>query len=379
MNSKQTVWLVALAAALLAFILLFERHTEDSERKPPLPPEKLFPDFDPGAITRVEIAFTNRLVRAERVAQSWTLTAPVPYPADAVSIENLLRVCAQLRPQTVVPPREVHSLSAFGLMPPQAELRLWQGARQMELRIGYRTAVGNRVYAKAGGAPGVAVVDATLLQLLPQSADDWRERTLLSLKGLDFDRLKFRSGPREVVFQNDAASGLWHITNPPPVKRVDAARLANLLAQFANWPVRQFVTDDPRAELERFGLAPPDAELAFQRGTNDLAVVQFGKSPTNAAALVYARRLSHTNVVLVPRDGLDLLRAPTWDFRDHRLVDKPADGVDRIEARAAEPFVLLREPNGSWRIAEPADLFADTELVEKFLTDLFALEAVEEE
>jgi hypothetical protein len=378
LNSKSTVWLVALAAALLAFVLLFERHTDESDKSPP-PPARLFPDFNLDSVTRLEVALTNKVLRVERAPDKWTLTVPVVYPAAPLAIEGLLRVCAQLRPRSLVPAREIRALAAFGLDPPQAVLRVWHGKGQTELRVGFAAPVDERLYVQVAGLPGVAVVDARLLQLFPRSVDDWRDRTLLDLKGLAFDRIRLRAGPREVTFQQDPAGTQWRITSPPPIKRVDEARLAHLLRQLHRWPVQQFVTDDPKADLERFGLQLPEAELAFGRGANDLLVVQFGKSPTNDSSAVFVRRLSHTNVVLATREALEQLRVPTWELRDHHLVDPPpAGGIDSVEVNAAESFALRRQTNGLWRIAEPFDLPADTELVEKLFADLRALEAGEE-
>ena len=56
--------------------------------------------------------------------------------------------------------------------------------------------------------------------------------------------------------------------------------------------VTQFITDNPRADLELYGLLPPEAEVSFLVGAGDQysvqSSVQFGKSPTNDPGSVFA-------------------------------------------------------------------------------------------
>ena len=361
---------------MAAFIFLFERHTSDSRPREMIA-GKLFPDFDLGAVTRVELVRSNLVIRAERTNDTWVLTAPLAYPAHALSINSLLEVCAKLRPQTAISARQAKSLTDFGLHPPVASLTIQQGTTRLELRVGAPTPVGEQLYVQVTGSESIAVVDARLLELLPRSANDWRGRALLDLTGVAYDRLRVRFGTRDLVVQREP-NQLWRITAPPPAKRADTPQLNHIIAQMQHWPVQQFISDDPKADLEPFGLQPPEAELAFGSGTNDLLVLHFGKSPTNDASLVYARRGSHTNIVLVPRTWLEKFRVPYWDLCEHRLLDPlPATGFDQLEVHGRDSFTLGRQTNGLWRIISPTNELADTELVNNLLLGLAGTEAVE--
>src|SRR5207244_8042185 len=111
----------------------------------------------------------------------------------------------------------------------------------------------------------------------------------------------------------------------------DPGKVDALLRKVINTEVRKFITDNPRVELETYGLQPPELEMALMQGTNEQFVVQFGKSPTNDPTLVYARRLSHTNIVLVPRASLEALQASHSDLRDLHLVNWSTNTIDAIE------------------------------------------------
>lgn len=381
MNSAQTKWLAGIAMALLAFILLVE--LRPSPKGPPAPTSApIVAQLRPGTVTRVEFVRSNETFRAERSGGQWRLSAPLAYPANALALDMLVDVCARLRPQLVIPAAQVKNPAEFGLAPPQATVIFHQDGAKVELRIGARAPVSAQVYVQVAGNPAVAVADANLLELLPKTADDWRDRQLLSLAGLNFDRLRIRSGPRDLVMQRTPTNQLWRIALPPPVKRANTPRIEQLLHELQRWPVQRFISDDPKADLEALGLQTPETELAIGSGTNDLVVVQFGKSPTNQPGLVYARRLATTNVVLVAREWLDQLRAPYWDFCEHRLLDHSVmETVDRIEVRGAEPFTLLRQPgsrtNQVWLANDAVKSGTDPQLMLSFLNQLVVLEAAE--
>ncbi len=381
MNTSQTKWLVGLALALFALIVVTEVRRPSGPAKSAAE-ESLVPQLRPASVTRVEFTRSNLTFRAERSAGQWRLTAPLAYPAHDLALNALLDVCSRLRPQLVIGAPQAKSPTDFGLAPPQATVLFLQGGAPVELRIGSRTPVNNQLYVQVAGTSHIAVTDAKLLDLLPKTADDWRDRRLLSLAGVKFDRLRVRTGTRDLVMQREAAGQAWRITQPAPDKRGNATLLEQLLRDLQQWPVQRFITDDPRADLEPFGLQAPEAELAFAAGTNDVLVVQFGRSPTNAPDLVFARTPATTNVVLVPRDRLEALRAPVWEFTEHRLLDPlPADAVDTIEVVGKESFTLRLQTNAAtnlvWVADDPLRTHTDPRLMSNFLANLVTLEAVE--
>ena len=144
-----------------------------------------------------------------------------------------------------------------------------------------------------------------------------------------------------------------------------------MIQQLLGTEVAQFVTDSPKADLESFGLQPPELELAFGQGTNDLLIVQFGKSPTNNPGLAYARRAARRHCA-VPKTIL--INSTSTEFQPD-LISFSTTEIGRIEVQAPENFTLGRQTNNLWRILEPFQAGADPELVQEFLaTNLVQLE-----
>jgi hypothetical protein len=114
--------------------------------------------------------------------------------------------------------------------------------------------------------------------------------------------------------------------------------------------------------------------MVLGTGSNDLLTVQFGLSPTNDPGFVFARRLSHTNIVLVRRDLVDALRKPFDELRDRHLFTFTPAAVQQIEVVGENPFALRRQTNGYWRVVEPQEYPADAALVRDLLGDLYGWE-----
>lgn len=376
MNWKTTWCLVGLALGLWAFIWFYERHTRPTATTGQ-PPPRLVP-LQAAQVTTVQVRRTNQFVlRAERSNQGWNLTAPTFYPGQTYAIQRLLQNLEEL---TGPPCLQAHELAAqgrtladYGLAVPQAAVVLEGAGQRVEVLFGAKTPVGDQVYVQLLGQPGIYLAPAELFDRLPQSHHDWRDPALVSLEGLTLDRFEVRAAGRGFAIVVDRTNQVFQLIKPT-LARADRAKVEALLRQIQTNRVAAFVSDDPRADLEAYGLAPPEAEFVFGQGTNDLVVVQLGKSPTNAPGLVYARRLAQTNLVLVPRSLLEAVQTPYTALRDRRLLSFEPRAVDRLEVVADEKFVVARYTNGLWRVEPPVSRPADADLVRDCLQVLAGLE-----
>lgn len=378
MNARTTWCLGAVALALLAYIYFVDLRRPDATANGPRG-GALLPHFDPAGITSVEVTRSNETIRAELANDQWQLATP-RYPAQATAIDSLLQTLTSLQRQQEIPANEIISqsggLSPFGLDPPWAVIKLQSNTNSIQFRVGSKTLLGDGVYVQPAGATGIFTTDASLLEHLPASASAWRNPMLIHQSSLPFDRIAITAGSRPLKLELDRTNQLWRLVEPPPTRRADFGRVEYLLQQLRSARVSEFVTDSPKADLEPFGLLTPEAELTLSLGSNTVCQIQFGKSPTNDAGQVYARRLSHTNVVLVPRELADLILKPYTEFRDRAVVSFRPGLVDRIEAQADEAFAIQRQSDNDWQIVEPIQAPADRQLMRLFLEDLAKLEII---
>jgi hypothetical protein len=126
--------------------------------------------------------------------------------------------------------------------------------------------------------------------------DDWRDTALAELGQMLFDRVNISNTVASLEVQRDATNHLWRLIRPMSA-RADNQRINLALQKLNTTRVTKFITDDPKVDLDLFGLNSPELELRFAQDTNVLATYQFGRSPTNDSTLVFARRVGFNTVV----------------------------------------------------------------------------------
>jgi hypothetical protein len=378
MNPKHTLYLLLLSAGLLAYILLFERHRLELAEGARVAP-RIFPELNPTEVERIEIVRSNLVILAERSEGAWRLADP-PYPAQSERIDQWLDLLRDLTRRATLSPSEIQAepsgAAAFGLDPPSAVVVLEQTPQRISFRLGTRTAVGEKTYLQMVGGSEVLVIDAVVLDGLPDTARDWRSPAFVDLSRLAFNRFAVTAGAREFEMQFEPERKRWRMTRPR-VARVNESRFIQTLQQLQALRVEQFVQDQPGVDLEPFGLHAPALTIEFSSGTNVVFGAQFGRSPANEPDLVYARRSNYPNVVMVSRQVLDAFGGPYRDFLDYRLVDVPLDPVTQIEVQGEEAFTLMRQTNAGWRVIVPRTFPADPVLVRNFLNGVAGLTVVE--
>lgn len=369
MNSRITWWLLALAAGVFAFIMFVERRLAPSGSPQPV---FVLPAFNPRAIVAVEIIRSNLALRAERRETGWQLTAPIQYPAQTDVIEALLARLGALPREPLFSEAELRAHPTapmdFGTQPPRVALLLREkDGSQIQLNFGEKTPPGDQVYFQSSDSPAMLLTEASLLEQFPASSDAWRNLSLLPLRGVNFDRVEVRSGNFSYALQRDPTNRLWQVMKPQPAAPADQTKVSLLLQQLATAQFTRFVTNSVKPELDSYGLLPPELELIFGAGTNDLLTLQIGKSPTNDPALAFARLPSLTNFALVPKTLFDLLHVPPTDWRDRRLLAIDPARIDLVEARGKENFTLRRDPTRGWQVGDTNEVVADVALVQEFL------------
>ena len=281
MNSRNTWRWIIVALALFAFILVHQRFLRSTRSGP----TQVLPRLKAAAATGVQVRPDAQLeIRADRTNGTWQLTEPIVYPAQAASIERLLTGLERLTTASYITARELRDRprtdEEYGFATPQASITVEQPGYTARLRVGSKTTPGDQVFLQVVGVEGVYVVSTDFLNYLPRAADDWRDTALVNLNGLGFDRLSVTNGAKIFELRRDLTNSPWRMVYPLQA-RASTAKIEESLQMLQSARVRQFVPADLKADLEAYGLQPPELEVALGQGTNAVARLQFGKSPTN--------------------------------------------------------------------------------------------------
>ena len=361
MSSKSTWMWLAAAMVLFGFIFVFQRYFRHEETGP----RYLLPALDPKSVTTLQIRPAGQPeIRVGRTNGSWQLFEPIAYPAQGTNIDNLLTALSRLTVAHSVSEQELRkdpdADENYGIEPPQLSLVLIGHDSTNRIYFGHHTAPGDQVFVRIIGLGGVSVVDADILNLFPGNIDAWRDPALVDFSRISFDQVSVTNALKNTWFQlqRDPTNRLWSMTAPMKA-RADSEIVAEALRHVENLRVRQFASDDPKADLDAFGLQPPQFTIAFANGTNGLVEVDFGKELTNAPGLLYARRRDQDTIVAVSTNTLGSWRSSYEIFRDRHLVTLTGP-LDKIEIQARDNFSVVWQTN-SWRVM-PQNFPADTAL-----------------
>lgn len=318
----------------------------------------------PEQVTAVELLRSNGIVRVERAGSGWNQRLPVPYAAQGQAVEALLNALARLRPASWIAATQVgggDALKAFGLDASATTLKLETTTGPVMFKLGSPAPLGSRFYFQKIGDNGVFTAEASLLELLPATASDWRDRSLVDFRNTAFDRFELR-GKTAFEAVREPVTGTWRLIKPLAA-RADSDRLNAVLHTLQSVRVTQFVTDNPLADLEPYGLQPPEYDAVFRLGTNVLAQLQFGRPSTNSTGGTYVRRWAQTNVVLVPAAVTNALRGALATFRDHRLLPS-LEGVTRFEFTNGNDHAVMEKSGTNWNLTAPTSFPIEAEIME---------------
>ncbi|HEY2329929.1 MAG TPA: DUF4340 domain-containing protein, partial [Verrucomicrobiae bacterium] len=348
---------------LFAFIWLFQKYLQ-----PAAPTvDALLPGLRAADITAIQISPAGaREISVVRSNGIWRLDKPLAYPAQAAAVEALAGVLEKLVPATRLTAAEMrghkNADAEFGFENPQFSVQIQAGDQSQQLLVGSKTAPGDQVFIRIVGVGGAFVTDAGWLQLLPRSANDWRDTALVNAGGV-CDWIVITNGTKAMEFRRDATNQFWRMIRPLQA-RADNARLAAAFQQLRAGRA-QFVTDDPRADLSSYGLQPADLSVWLGQGTNLTDGVAAGKILADNPALLFARREGWNSVVTANKDAFAGWRGAVNDYRDPHLLSLAAP-VAEIEVRGEENYTLQQRGSNDWAVAGEK-YSADTENVQAFL------------
>jgi len=356
MNTKSTWGWFVVAAMLAAFIIIFQHYFRPTASVA----GAILPGLQMQSVTSVQIIPNGALeIQADRADNSWLLSKPISYPAQPAAIEALLDALQKLTPSKISAAQlreHKNSDTEFGFDNPHASIVIQASGQSRQLNVGNMTAPGDQVYLRVVGVDGVFVADAGWLKLIPRSAADWRSTALVDAGQNDIDSIVLTNDAIAIELHRDATNRLWHMTRPLQA-RANNDLITGALQQLQAARITQFVTDDTNADLAPFGLQPASLDLWLGSGTNFSTSIHAGKSLTNDATQVYAKRESWNAVVATAGEILSPWRGSVNDFRDPRLLELTAP-VAEIEVRGENDFTLQRQGTNGWIVAGekyPAD------------------------
>ncbi len=377
MNWKPTWVLLAAAAVTLAFIVLVERPLQ--RQRESQTSRLILSGLEPSRVTNIEIHPWGQpvieAVHQGATNQPWRLLRPVAYPGNNQLFAALLDALTNLQWTDRLNEKELNdrpnAQEDFGFTKPLFTVLLQGSGPDRRLEIGVLSAFNDQVSMQLVGNTTIYQTPSEILRLLPRDPRLWRNQSLLSLTNISFQTLRVRSAGQQFDLERDATNHLWYMNKPVPPARADTVKINELLSQLQTVLVGDFVTDDPQADLDTYGLqsteSTPELAISFLDGTNTVAGVQVGHTSTNFPSYAFARRDVQGNIVLVAKESLKPWQAPYTNFLDQHFVSLSPSLISSITVQGDDDFEVRRQTNGQWLVKADKTFPADSILMDYWL------------
>jgi hypothetical protein len=334
---------------------------------------------------RLEVSALEVKAKGETLAAEsgsggeWKMTKPRSLAADRDRISDFVDKVqfSKVKEFVTESPKEE---KAYGLDQP-IEVTFWSGKEKdrtaKKLFFGKFDPAKKGVYAKRAGEPSVFLLPEEVFQLLPRTATDLREKSIVAFERDKVERIALESPKGKVVLAKEGEK--WTLVEPEKLK-ADEGEVNQLLSAAVNLKAQEFVAEDA-ASVGRL-LGKPEARLSLtEKGATQPKVLLLtpAKEKRGASARAYAAREGQGPVALVNASSLTGFGKSVTDLRDRSLFGFfETSAVKKIQIKSPGKVMTLElRGESDWRLIEPTKGRARAEKISDLLWMLRTVKWIE--
>ncbi len=385
LSSKTTLWLFILLALVSAAAWFEKRHLPSGGLG--AIPSSIFS----GEITRTDqitIKVPNTTIKFSRHQNQWEIKEPIQCRADSSQIDFMLETIARTTPRDRVSLRQRKNrglgLVDYGLISPKAVVSLEGRDGTSTLSMGADTPAGDGVFVMASGSYDVYIVDRMLLDLLPTSVEDFRDRALVPVSQ-DINGIEIRQPGKSLVKLMKTGSS-WKMTSPLEISASMPAVNA-LLGSLANATIEKFVWTPSKRQTGNdlledactsLGISADESKLIASIKFADESTVTFnfgGLDPDSPDSIFVVSSLDNS-IFTVSKIIIDALQLDADVLRERRIFPLLTSEVISISCNSANTSFAMHLNNTltAWTISRPSNQPVDQKAAAKFLEELLHIE-----
>ncbi|HTC90460.1 MAG TPA: DUF4340 domain-containing protein [Bryobacteraceae bacterium] len=277
----------------------------------------------------------------ERAGGKWKMTAPKAYPADQDATNQLVTAASNISGDRVVEDK-ASNLAAYGLNSPNIEVDITsKGGKVSKLKIGDDTPTNSGSYAMLEGDPRVFTVASYVKTGVDKSANDLRDKRLLSFDQDKLSRVELIAKKQNIEFGRDKDH--WQIVKPKPL-RADSLQVDEMLRKLKDAKMDLTLTDDEaKKAVAAFASGMPVAtvKLTDSAGTQQIDVRK-NKDDYYAKSSVVAGVFKAT-----PELGMGVDKSLD-DFRNKKLFDFGFSDPSKIDMHANGKTFAFQKNGDDW-------------------------------
>jgi Domain of unknown function (DUF4340) len=274
---------------------------------------------------------------------AWQISAPQPLPADQEAVAIVLGTLTSLTSERLLDEKATE-IAGYGLAnPPLAVDVTLKDNKTQKLLIGDQTPAGNSYYAMLSGNPRLYTVDTRTKSSLDKSANDLRDKRLLTA---DFDKvsqIELANPTRKQDITFARGKDAWQILKPQP-SRADDLSVNELITALRGARFETAAADTSSKLTATFKSATPFAtvKLSGASGTQELEIRKDKDQYLGKSSIV-------AGVYKLPATLSTSVDKSLEDFRDKRLFDFSAfQAPDKVEIHDGSKSYFLARSGSDW-------------------------------
>ena len=257
----------------------------------------------------------------------WEMTAPQSYPVDQDAASGVVNTLNPLSASQLVVEKPAN-LAAFGLAQPAFTLTVARkDGKTQQIDIGDEVPTGGDLYAKLASDPKVYTISSTTKSSLDKTAQDLRDKRLLTFDQDKLTRVELVAKNQDIEFGKNNANE-WQILKPKPL-RAD------------NWQVEELIRKlrDAKMDLSAGDDESKKAASAFANGTHVATAKVTDASGTQTIDVrknkddYYAKSSVTEGAYKVGSELGQGVDKSLEDFRNKKLFDFGFSEPSKIETR----------------------------------------------
>ncbi|MFO8072238.1 MAG: DUF4340 domain-containing protein [Polyangia bacterium] len=381
MKNRTVIAILAVAAALAAYILLFERDTMTTDERESRS-DRAFVEFRREQVDRIELKSSSgrtleleRVSRAEEGEERWTLSSGERrLDADTTAVRSLLSaIDFLLVDRTVREPGAARS-TRFGLEQPRLDAEFTARGETTSFRIGGEAEGGDVYLALEGRDDEIYAVEAEFLESMDKTFDELRDKDLVEPDLSDALAIEVERAEGKTSLRRADRDSPWRVRLDGTPVLADAGQAGELLRKLDGLRAESFVADGAdEAELGEWGLGDSARRVALELSGEKSVAVRFGSPCEEPTGSVHVYLEGTRTVACAASEAIDVIDRPAGRLAEKRIAVFDKEEVRRIELAAGDRSLAIvhdEEGEGWHREGDAEETGLDAEAVESLLDAL---------
>ena len=280
----------------------------------------------------------------QRQNGKWVITAPQQWTADQEAVSGLTSALSPVTADSVVEDKAA-DLAKYGLNTPSLVVTVHlKNGKSDQIDFGDDVPAGSLVYARAGSGAKVYAVASSVKSSLDKSANDLRDKRLLTFNTNSLTSIDLTSKKTTLGFAKNNQNE-WQIVRPEP-HRADSFQVEELLHKLtdAKMDLSGSADDDKKAAAAYSAGSPiSTVKVADATGTQTLDIRKNKED-------YYARSSVVPGIYKVSSDLGKAVDKSIDDFRNKKIFDFGFSDPTKIEVQSGSGDKTLIRSGTDWKM-----------------------------